>query len=209
MRLSLLEERKEIAVVELTVHAHERILTRTRMRDREVLDIIDADAVVLLGDDGRCEFLLFYSPPDHCVKIALVSLKDRCLVSVWGGAYVLPDGVTPVNEALSLIARTRYEQFSFSRAYLNSRLTVFVKSRPVHKTTIGHIPVAASGTARTVTRFFQQQLNDVARLLDEHRGFSKGRVHYLIELHEPSKGEVKKYFTLSHEHVRRLRRASP
>lgn len=83
--------------MELTDHGLERIQGRTQLVPSDVLSIIANDAVVYLGSRNQYEFLLFYSPLDHCTKIAVVAEQRSCLVSVWEAYFKLPLGVRPAD----------------------------------------------------------------------------------------------------------------
>lgn len=86
--------------MELTKHGYERILGRTKMLIKDVLCLISSGAVVNLGSITGREYLLFYSPPDGCCKIAVVAARRTQLISILEYHYSLPEGLIKVNREL-------------------------------------------------------------------------------------------------------------
>ena len=105
--------------LELTVHGSERIHGRTKMTIKDVLSVIENGAVVTLGETTECEYLLFYSPPDHCTKIAVVAAKRTYLISIWERDYFLPEGVSRPNKQRDRKAREVLSRFLFKRGTTN------------------------------------------------------------------------------------------
>ncbi|HEX5774718.1 MAG TPA: hypothetical protein VFY28_02015 [Candidatus Paceibacterota bacterium] len=103
--------------MELTIHGSERILSRTKMLAKDVLSILAAEAVVELGSDrAGLGYLLFFSPPDQCPKIAVVSHDRMRLVSVWHSSFKLPSGVENVTPDLARRARDAMKRYLFHKA---------------------------------------------------------------------------------------------
>lgn len=96
--------------MKIKLHAADRALERSRLPPKHVRDIITGRAFVDLGIGRTCRFLLFHSPPDEKAKIALVSLDEEYLVSVWNSNYVLPRGVSAVTPERETRAREVLEQ---------------------------------------------------------------------------------------------------
>lgn len=103
--------------MDFTSHGAERIYDRTKMRPEDVLSIVSDGVGVDLGmssNDGY-RYFLFYSPPDGCTKIAVVSGDRACLVSVWEATYHIPSELKRVTKKMKHQARKILQDYVFSK----------------------------------------------------------------------------------------------
>ncbi|MEN9551726.1 MAG: hypothetical protein RI935_103 [Candidatus Parcubacteria bacterium] len=77
-------------MIQQTIHGHQRLLERTKARDEDILDILNNNAAVLLGEIEEIKFFLFYSPNDKDYKVALVSNVSKNLVTILETNHKLP-----------------------------------------------------------------------------------------------------------------------
>ena len=203
-------------IVELSIHAHERIQYRTRMLDRDVLALVSSsDAVISLGRDERYEYLLFFAPPDNAAKVAVVSSDGSVLVSVWLSSFALPDGITPVTEDLVREVRKRCQDHLFKRIKLvldpgpryHVRFLIFIKTRIIHRKVIGSIPVAQHEIPRKeLIVHFGTELRAAATQLTHSYPRGKG-IRFQLDLMDPATMHVVHSHNFSRELLRRVKKA--
>lgn len=101
-------------MIDVTAHAHIRILERTKMFPDDVRELLEADACVSLSHDDKAAFLMFYSQIDHDWFIAIMSHDLKTLISVWKLTFNLPAHVF-VGHKHKVTARNRYYEFWFNK----------------------------------------------------------------------------------------------
>ncbi|MDO8593591.1 MAG: hypothetical protein Q7R59_01675 [bacterium] len=102
--------------MDFTDHGIEHICDRTSMRPEDVLSVVSDGASVDLGlSSNGYRYFLFYSSPDNCTKIAIVSGDRTCLVSIWENNYRLPEDVKKATRGRDYRARKKLRAYVFSR----------------------------------------------------------------------------------------------
>ena len=200
--------------MELTVHGSQRIFDRTKMMVKDVLSVISSDAVVKLGSANGREFLLFYSPPDRKVKIAVIDAKHAKLVSIWEADYGLPAGVRRVDDVLENAARHRFAKWTFQR--LNKHLEtpevqvvveVMENRKFVNRYEVGSMPEKIGFRKDRVFRFLLPRLREIVAEMEKNRKKQekkkkkneiRKRAEYNILLFRPGMGYAFRVYTLKH-----------
>jgi hypothetical protein len=81
---------------------------------KDVLSMLEQKAYVELGVDSQgIEYVLFYSPPDNSVKIALIDRRRLRLVSIWNRGYRTPEGVKQIRSELFHQALQKQKDFAW------------------------------------------------------------------------------------------------
>lgn len=83
--------------MEISTHGIERIQKRTKMSRKNILAMVAEGKVIDLEIPGSYVYLLFFSPPDVCTKIAIVSLDRKTLVTIFESDFNLPRGRVVTN----------------------------------------------------------------------------------------------------------------
>lgn len=106
--------------MELSNHGVERIQERTKMVQKDVLDVVNGGAAIELGTIAQGAFLLFYSPYDRNTKIAVVSQDRKVLVSIWENYFKLPEGIKRPSGKDHRKARIKLQDFLYQRMFPSS-----------------------------------------------------------------------------------------
>ncbi len=87
--------------------------------------MLEHKAYVELGTDSDgIEYVLFYSPPDNSVKIALIN-RDQCrLVSIWNRGYRTPGGVKQVRSKLCYQALQKQKDYAWQNLSVHQNRTI-------------------------------------------------------------------------------------
>ena len=155
------------------------IEARTKMHQDDVLELISSNKVVSLGSAKGREFLLFYSPPDNCVKIAIVGEGREVLISVQDSNCKLPFILTVPIESLIRTTRQLVKDFIFEKARKDKPLTknnknefrvrikVVHNEKAVYDSEISKAYAGEKlGDHKSVALFFMKDLQKIAQILD-------------------------------------------
>lgn len=202
--------------MELTIHGSERILGRTKMLAKDVLSIISAEAVVELGRDrAGLGYLLFFSPPDQCAKIAVVSHDHMRLVSVWHSSFKVPHGVEEVTPDLARQARDIMKKYLFNKAVtpqsfaanrFRIALQLLVGTEVIRQEDAGE--VYWQGRTGDLGAFLLRlgltaRLKPIVSMFDAHRSRSSKEKSYAICLLDPVTLQVRQRHLAKPETMRR------
>lgn len=198
--------------MDVTFHGTKRVFSRTKMRLEDVLSVVKNNAAVELGRAGNLIYFLFYSPPDNCTKIALVSEDKHLLVSVWENDYRLPKGVGIVNWKLKHEAKRLLRSFLISRSGINkindnSRvLHVFIDVYEGEKVVYTHkaieIREGDTKSVKSTLAVTQFEIAKIAKIVQENINLSEGRVRYCFRISDPETHRtIKQPFLLDHKQI--------
>lgn len=192
--------------MELTVHANERILGRTKMLTQDVLSLIIGGAVVKLGSSHRYEYLLFYSPPDRRTKVAIVTRERTALISVWETDYPLPKNIGRVTHRLEKLAERRVREFLFWRIKENGfaqkpaehlvRIRVIEGKRCVYEYDAGMFLSLRFASRKAVIEAASPALKRIHSIVEENKSLTDKKVTYDVCVIDPETQKVVRMCTV-------------
>jgi hypothetical protein len=182
-------------LMKFTMHGNERVLGRTKMLTEDVLSLICADAVVALGSLSGCEYLLFYSPPDRCAKIAVVSPGRELLISVWERNFTLPPGIVRVTKMLETKAYCAARAFLLQRILARQpkkparqcpmKIDVIERGKVAYVDDAGTISSDDIYSRETVLALTATRLKLIFRIVEENKVLDGWRVRYSVRILDP------------------------
>jgi len=168
----------------ITIHAAERIQGRTKLQLKDVLSGLNSGKAVEIACPGATQFMLFYSPPDKCTKLALVDKRTRNLISIWESDYKLPRGRRVTN---SDRAKAYSLAFPGDR---NIEIQVCYKEKAVYAVPAGKIAVGDSHFLDTTIAHIATQLRLLVALVNEQVEEIQNRTTYDFRFSDPETGSV-------------------
>lgn len=205
--------------MENTVHAHQRILERTKLRDEDVLWIIRNNLFVDLGFFEGRQFVCFYSPPDQRSKIAVVSSGEpRVLISILEEEFHLPKTVKKVDRKVSTLAMLKLFDH-VEQMKKKDKDTPANKNRRIKSGTVSiHVE---EGGAEVFSQKYKFEMWDISATKDEvfvilqdkirtlwevvdSSGKSVGHVRYRVIFRPGLSGQFRNNFVFEHLMLKKI-----
>jgi hypothetical protein len=192
--------------MDVTIHALERIIERTRMTPKDVLAIIQAGASVSLGMVDKHEFFLFWSPFDNKHKIAILGNDNKKLITVWETHFRLPKQTKKITSGRKRLSRNKFQEFMKQRVIKKETvcpqtLDVLIEVLQGHKKIFAHnvglfsFPKAPSRNG--TIRLLREPLTVIVDTLEQHATESSLNMSIDLLLLDPESNVTKTFFKIS------------
>ena len=178
------------------------------MSVQDVLFLLSSDAVVTLGENAEFAYLLFYSRPDNCCKIAVTTVDRSELVSIWEKDFSIPSGMLKATSPRCKIAiqKSVALQFQFvTRTQLepeenvDTQIEVRVGRKLVYRTDLKAVPRYDAGEVQPLFSALRPQLEEILKIVESNRGQTGERILYSLFCLEQQSRKVFRRFDLRHE----------
>ena len=164
--------------MKLTLHGEDRIALRSTMPSQDIIDLIEAGAVVSLGSTDTFEHLLCYMESDDCCKIACVSPTRSAFLSLWEETWE-PKGACRVTEDLLIEAKQRWLSYVIqNRPAPIVVLKVCEGNIVSYATTLGHLARDTAQSVILIAAHFASRLHEVWSVVEGHLPLAVAPVHY-------------------------------
>jgi hypothetical protein len=192
--------------MDVTIHALERIIERTRMTPKDVLAVIQAGASVSLGVVDKREFFLFWSPFDQDHKIAILGNDNKKLITVWETHFRLPKQTKKITSGRKRQSRDKFYEFMKKRVIKKETscpqtLVVLIEVlegyRKIFTHDMGPISFPKAPTRNGTIRLLREPLTVIVDTLEQHAAESSPNMSIDLLLSDPESKVTKTFFKIS------------
>lgn len=199
--------------MELTKHAQERIEGRTKMLAKDVLRLIKAGAFINLGTAEEYEYLLFYSPFDQTVKVAVTSCGREHLISIWEMNFTFPAGIEKIGNVHIEAAQSLCKKYIFSTfhapdeqaPYWDATIEIRQKNgQLLHTLEVGTLTQQEGKKRLSCVNAFRAQLLELDATVVQKYSKSKDSIYYYIVIRSKVINQTL-WYRLKKKGIRQLR----
>ncbi len=191
--------------MDVTIHALERIIERTRMTPKDVLEVIRAGAGMSLGVVDKREFFLFWSPFDKDHKIAVLDKDNKTLITVLETHFRLPTKMKKISLGMKLQARNEFRKFMKQRAIREEiacqqtfevLIEVLEGHRRIFTHNVGLVSFPKAPSRNGTIRLLKESLTVIVDTLEQYAAESSHNLSIDLQLSDPESKVSKTLFEI-------------